>query len=405
MRLFLFTDTFPHGLSEAFLENELPFLADKFEKVILIPLYKKPGTRALPNNVKFWDTIIKFNPSDKFNMLRHGLFNLAPVGFAIKEFFNKKVYLNKKWLWNFFTSLLLFRSIYSNTKLWEQLQNEITSEDKLYFYWGDKSILILPFLKFKMNNTALVRFHRTDLYEYAKGGYIPFRQLVFPAIDWFLPISADGKKYLIENYSDLLDVEKVRISRLGVFDNGINPENNAASAFHLVSCSYMVPVKRISLIIDALKSVDFQLKWTHIGTGQLHEQLSACAKTLPSNIHVEFSGSLPNKGVLNFYQQKHVDLFINVSASEGVPVSIMEVLSFGIPVLATDVGGTSEIVDNQVGELLKTDISANEIAKKITHLASQNLDELRKNARIRWNDISNAETNYTEFVEFISERN
>jgi len=126
---------------------------------------------------------------------------------------------------------------------------------------------------------------------------------------------------------------------------------------------------------------------------------------LPSNIHVEFSGSLPNKGVLNFYQQKHVDLFINVSASEGVPVSIMEVLSFGIPVLATDVGGTSEIVDNQVGELLKTDISANEIAKKITHLASQNLDELRKNARIRWNDISNAETNYTEFVEFISERN
>src|ERR1035437_721850 len=133
MRLFLFTDTFPHGLSEAFLENELPFLADKFEKVILIPLYNKPGTRALPNNVKFWDTIIKFNPSDKFNMLRHGLFNLAPVGFAIKEFFNKKVYLNKKWLWNFFTSLLLFRSIYSNTKLWEQLQNEITSEDKLYF--------------------------------------------------------------------------------------------------------------------------------------------------------------------------------------------------------------------------------------------------------------------------------
>ena len=135
------------------------------------------------------------------------------------------------------------------------------------------------------------------------------------------------------------------------------------------------------------------------------EQLKNSAAELPTNIQVEFTGAFSNKEVLKFYQQNHVDLFINVSASEGVPVSIMEALSFGIPVIATNVGGTSEIVDNQVGELLKTDISADEIAKTIQLLASQNLAELRKNARNRWNDISNAEKNYSQFVEFLSSDN
>ncbi|ADQ79464.1 glycosyl transferase group 1 [Paludibacter propionicigenes WB4] len=405
MRLFLFTNTFPHGFSEAFLESELPFLSEKFEKVTIIPLHKESGGRTLATNVEVWNPIIGFNPNEKFNLLTNGLFNLAPTRFAIKEFFNKKVYLSRKKTWNFFTSLLLFRSMFSNVGLWKQLETKIKPEDKLYFYWGDKSVLMLPTLKSRISNTSLVRFHRTDLYEYAKGGYIPFRDYVFPSIDRFLPISLDGEKYLLKHYANLLNKEQIRVCRLGVFDNGTNPDRDTDTIFHLVSCSYMVPVKRISLIIYALKSIDFQLKWTHIGTGQLHSQLENSAAQLPANIQVEFAGALSNNEVLAFYQQKHVDLFINVSASEGVPVSIMEALSFGIPVIATNVGGTSEIVNNQVGKLLKPDISADEIAKTIQQLANQDLAELRKNARTRWNDVCNAKENYSRFVEFLSSDN
>lgn len=406
MRLFLFTNTFPHGFSEAFLESELPFLSGKFEKVIIIPLHKESGCRSLANNVEVWRPIIGFNPNEKSNLLINGLFNLAPTGFAIKEFFNKKVYLSRKKTWNFFTSLLLFRSMFSNAKLWKQLQTEITPEDKLYFYWGDKSVLMLPTLKSRLiNNIALVRFHRTDLYEYAKGGYIPFREYVFPSIDRFLPISLDGEKYLLKHYANLVNKEQIRVWRLGVFDNGTNPDRDTDTIFHLVSCSYMVPVKRISLIIEALKSIHFQLKWTHIGAGQLHSQLENSAAQLPANIQVEFAGALSNKEVLKFYQQNYIDLFVNVSSSEGVPVSIMEALSFGIPVIATNVGGTSEIIDNQVGELLKTDISAGQIAKTIQQLANRDLAKLRKNARNRWNDVCNAKENYSRFVEFLSSDN
>ena len=43
---------------------------------------------------------------------------------------------------------------------------------------------------------------------------------------------------------------------------------------------------------------------------------------------------------------------MNVSESEGIPVSIMEASSFGIPVIATNVGGVGEIVENGYNGLL-----------------------------------------------------
>ena len=45
-------------------------------------------------------------------------------------------------------------------------------------------------------------------------------------------------------------------------------------------------------------------------------------------------------------------MFINLSSSEGIPVSIMEAQSFGIPVIATNVGGSGEIVVSETGVLV-----------------------------------------------------
>ena len=60
----------------------------------------------------------------------------------------------------------------------------------------------------------------------------------------------------------------------------------------------------------------------------------------PKNTRIPFYSQI--KSTLGNYL--HIDLFINTSSSEGVPVSIMEALSVGIPIIATDVGGTKEIV-------------------------------------------------------------
>ena len=104
---------------------------------------------------------------------------------------------------------------------------------------------------------------------------------------------------------------------------------------------------------------------------------------------------------MDFYRQNHIDLFINTSRSEGVPVSIMEAFSFGVPAIATDVGGTGEIVDNSVGKLLDVNVSPQEIANAIKLFAVSDTSEFRKNARNRWNERYNAEKNYREFAGFL----
>jgi glycosyltransferase involved in cell wall biosynthesis len=400
MRLFLFTENFPFGKSETFLENEIPFLSEKSTEVVIIPQYKQDGLRQMPDNVTIWQSLLNFNPKDKKRLLSAGMFNLSPFGFAVKEFFRKKIYRKKSHLWNFFTSLFLFRSIYANKKLKQKLYSEIEKDDKLYFYWGDKSALLIPYLKKKIDNTVFVRFHRTDIYEEMRNGYIPFRKYLFPAIDWFVPIAEDGRKYLINHYPDIQS-DKIHLSRLGVFDKGLNPERKDDDIFHLLSCSYLVPVKRVNLIVEALKHLDFEIQWTHIGAGRLFDNIKSEAENMPSNVRTNFLGMLSNREVMDFYRQNHVDLFINVSASEGVPVSIMEALAFGIPVMATDVGGTAEIVDNQVGKLLEANVSAQEIAEAIKSFAFSQTSSFRNNARNRWNERSNAEKNYKEFMAFL----
>jgi colanic acid/amylovoran biosynthesis glycosyltransferase len=80
-------------------------------------------------------------------------------------------------------------------------------------------------------------------------------------------------------------------------------------------------------------------------------------------------GNVENSKILDFYSENYVDLFINFSEFEGVPVSIMEAQSAGIPVLATKVGGTSEIVSSDNGFLVEKHFDLSEtnqcISKKL----------------------------------------
>ena len=78
------------------------------------------------------------------------------------------------------------------------------------------------------------------------------------------------------------------------------------------------------------------------------------------------------------------DVFVNPSYSEGLPTSIMEAASIGLPIIATDVGGTGEIItDYKTGILIKA-ANRSQLEHKLRELLTDT--ELRKelgaNARI-----------------------
>ena len=81
----------------------------------------------------------------------------------------------------------------------------------------------------------------------------------------------------------------------------------------------------------------------------------------------------------------------------------MEAMSFGIPALATDVGGTSELVDNGInGYLVGANTSFVEIANKIQEIALLDTEtylNLRINARRKWEMCFSAKNNYPKFCD------
>ena len=100
-----------------------------------------------------------------------------------------------------------------------------------------------------------------------------------------------------------------------------------------------------------------------------------------------------------------VDLLVNVSTTEGLPVSMMEAMSFSIPVLATDVGGVGEIVkDGYNGFLIDESFTDEALAQKLKEIILSSRDEraaMRKNARLFWEENFDAEKNFTAFAKEI----
>ena len=79
------------------------------------------------------------------------------------------------------------------------------------------------------------------------------------------------------------------------------------------------------------------------------------------NVEVDLKGQVAHQDVLAWFKENPADVFINVSSSEGLPVSIMEAFSYGIPAIATAVGGMPEIVAGDCGLLLEPNFKPEEL--------------------------------------------
>ena len=113
---------------------------------------------------------------------------------------------------------------------------------------------------------------------------------------------------------------------------------------------------------------------------------------------INLLGNIENKHLLKFYRSNSVDLFINSSEKEGTPVSIMEAMSFGIPIMATAFGGNKEIIDKGAGIMLSIDPTMEEISDKMAKfLFNDENQKFRKSSYDVWSKDYNSDLNYNEF--------
>lgn len=405
MKLFLFTNFFPFEKAEPFLVNEFSYTSKSFNSITILPLYGKEVNSTINNkNIHILKPVFE-NASKKKTIFKKGLFNAAPLGHHLMELFSRGILFSPKKIYWFFISLLITRSALASSSF-KELKQELNKHNSgvLYFYWGDNLTWLVPYLHKHLKGKGwriVVRLHGSDLYEDVKAGYAPLREKIFNSAHLIVTVSENGATYLKNKYS--VYSHKIISSRLGVFDNGTNPQQET-DEFIVTSVSNVVALKRLHLIFESLQKCSLKITWHHFGSGPLLEKLKIQAGQARTGLNIKFHGHVNNSEVMEFYKNNHVDLFLNVSNSEGLPVSIMEAFSFGIPVMATDVGGTSELVDDTVGKLLDKDFDTTELAELIESFAKSNKAEKRKNAREAFFLKVSADKNYREFYKLITEK-
>lgn len=396
-KIYLFTTSFPYRNQETFLESEIKFLAIGFDKIYIYPFYKHQISelrRNLPTNV-----FIKTGFLDKSYFLRLLKIFYNPsfkiLWLFIKDFSKYKVFSSKQRFFSWWAALVNTLNV-NNSKSYKDIKS--VNEGIFYFYWGVSFSNMLHFLPKKDSIKYVIRLHGGDIYLDRSNGYIPLRHGFFDIPNYFIPISNDIKKYLENIYK--VSSQRINLQKLGSFYLGKNPSSFSKSIC-IVTCSNAIPLKRLSSLVECLRLInDINIIWNHFGDGPELERIKKESKNLSSNITTVFHGRIPNSEVLNFYKSNPVDIFVNLSLHEGIPVSIMEAMSFGIPCLATDVGATREIVNDTNGKLIDSNFSILEVCQIICNSKSEDWLKKREKAFEFWNQNYNAEINYNNLVSF-----
>ena len=273
-----------------------------------------------------------------------------------------------------------------------------------YSFWYSVGTMALVLEKEKVHPDMKIatRAHGYDLYDERQPCGQLFKRYMDPKIDLIGFISRVGRDYYVQHFATR-PADQYRVYYLGVADHGLCPEERG-DTLEIFSCSNVIPLKRIDHIAHAIQQLQVPVHWFHAGEGECLQEMRAMCQTLfceKPNIKWEMPGSIPNDAVIQYYQQHHVDLFINASETEGLPVSIMEAYSFGVPVIAPAVGGIPELVNAGTGYLLSPEASAQEIAAAIqSWLDATPMQQasLRLNARQIWHNSFYDKRNHERFA-------
>lgn len=411
--LILFTKVFPYGIGESFLEEEIKYLSNNFKSITIVTSKSSSKRRILPDNVEV--VYGDFNGSN-INKLKH--FIKLFFSLFLTEFFRFK---NWKYFFKRTNINYLINSTSNASKIYTFLMKYIDNNNKafdslyLYSYWWlDESIAIALLKKKHPKIKAFTRCHGYDVYfERSKGGYLPYKYFTLKHLDRVFPISINAINYIENNYPfSIYFPNKLSLSHLGVIEGSLSLEKTGdEDVFTIVSCSQIYPNKRLELIYDSIIRLGHKVKWVHLGSyienfsETYYEELISKIKNSSENIEVEFKGKLLNSEILEFYKNNYVDLFINLSYSEGIPVSIMEAMSYSIPTLATNVGGVSELVNEENGILVARDSIAEEITFDILKFIELDINFVigkRKAAYNTWVNKFNSKINYNKFINEIN---
>jgi len=399
------TSSFPFPGGEQFLESEIEYWGSSSDRVILLPAIAKGVPRIVPAGIEVDLTLARtrttlakvayFITSPFSNIFVHEVSYLRSIG----KLSGGRLYRAAR---STSQALLAARGL-------RKVARRCGGIDLVYSYWNDAESFGAAISKRRGYVKHVVsRAHGMwDLYEDTRAeGYMPIKRQFIDDFDALFPVSQYGREYITRAYC--VSPERNIVSRLGVRVPDRMAQPSESARCHIVSVAFCTHVKRIDKIIYALAAAaqsmpEISFRWTHIGGGPLLPELQKLGNAVLSglsNTDYAFMGTVAHDDVLMCLLDEPIDIFVNTSESEGVPVSIMEAMSCGIPAIAPDVGGVPELVGNGRGVLMSSLPEVGEIADHLTGfmIAAKRL-ETRQMVKEFVATEFNAVRNYRAFVE------
>ena len=187
--------------------------------------------------------------------------------------------------------------------------------------------------------------------------YHTIQKFICMGYDKIIAPSIYMKKWLIKNSS--VNPQKIR-----VIYNAINKEKYSPAyirnlrkkllgknRYIIISACRMVPWKGLDILVKSFDNMPKDTKLILVGDGPEREKLRNMAK----GKNIEFTGKIDHSEIQAYFQAS--DIFVQPSHYEPSSITLLDCLATQTPLIASDVGGTAEIIENKkTGILIKNNI-------------------------------------------------
>lgn len=203
---------------------------------------------------------------------------------------------------------------------------------------------------------------------------IPFSFIffnVFKRADKIIVLSKEMEKELLSNG---FKFEKLVLIPNGIDVNKFKPLENKKELKNksgytgkkiILFSGRLTEQKGVEYLIRSFEKLNLDEKFLIIvGDGDLKDKLEKLVSELKIDKYVLFAGK--REDVVPYLQM--ADIFVLPSLSEGLPLSLLEAMACGLPVVATKVGGNIDLVEDKVNGYLVEPGNVDEIKNAIENL-------------------------------------
>lgn len=358
MKLIYITASFPFGNGESFFIPEINALKKVGLSLVIIPIFPRGKLRENWQLISENETLYHeklFSLKILYALIRFILIN--PVSFC-KLIIQLKGSSFLKFLKNL---AVLPKSIWLKSIIEKEMPLHI------HAHWGSTTSTAAMLSTYGTQISWSFTCHRWDIYE---NNLLEKKSINSNFIRF---ISEKGR---IDAIKFGVLPEKSHVVPMGTLIP-INPIfpiwKNNGEKFVIICPANLIPVKGHKYLIEAVNALikdSYNIELRLAGAGILKKELQQLVADKKLTKYISFLGQLDHAALLEYYATGNAHLIVLPSIDlgngvhEGVPVSLMEAMSYGVPVLSTETGSINELLPKELG-MTVPDKNPDALAEKI----------------------------------------